>query len=131
MNQLSLDIGLKTKKKEQVVEPHGGMGRLEHLVVHSGVASSGSCSCRGSLSTVADHSISAALGGGEVIGHLSVELFDRLLLLALATTTATTASAASGLATCLTGNGGSLGSGRRLGLILLRLSNVVSRCSNT
>ena len=96
----------------------------EHLIVHSGVAY---CGCWGGCGAVGGHGIVSTLSAREVVGHLRVELFDSLLLLTLAaaaTTTATTAT--STLTASLSGSGSSLVGRRRLGLVLLGLSDTVS-----
>lgn len=98
--------------------------RLEHLIIHSGVASCGSW---GGLGSVVSHGVVAALSAGEVVGHLGVELLNGLLLLAL-TATAALSTSSSTLAASLSSGGSGLVSGGRLGLVLLRLSAFVSDC---
>ena len=59
----------------------------------------------------------------SVVGHLRVELFDSLLLLTLAAAAPTRTFTAS-----LSGSGSRLVGRRRLGLVLLGLSDTVSTC---
>jgi hypothetical protein len=112
----------KIKRRRMQLVVRCRRGRSEHLVVHGGVTTSGRLS---SISTGGDNSIVTTLGGGEVIGHLSVELFDRLLLRAFATTTTSFAAATSTSAgftsftSTASGCRSLLGGSSRLWLILL------------
>ena len=92
----------------------------EHLIVHSGVAY---CGCWGGCGAVGGHGIVSTLSAREVVGHLRVELFDSLLLLTLAAAAPTRTFTAS-----LSGSGSRLVGRRRLGLVLLGLSDTVSTC---
>lgn len=101
----------------------GNRNRSEHLVIHGSIASCGSWN---GLSTVGGHGVVTSLCGREVVGHLSVELLDGLLLLAF-TATAAAATATTTLAASLSSCGSGLVSSCRLGLVLLWLSIFVSR----
>jgi len=92
--------------------------RSKHLVVHSGVTAGGDLSDFSAIGSI------AGLTAREVVGHLSIELLDSLLLgTSIATTTAL--STATGLSSSACGTRGSLLRGSRLGLVLLGLSNTV------
>jgi len=89
--------------------------RSKHLVVHSGVTAGGDLSDFSAIGSI------AGLTAREVVGHLSIELLDSLLLgTSIATTTAL--STATGLSSSACGTRGSLLGGSRLGLVLLGLA---------
>jgi hypothetical protein len=78
------------------------------------------------LSDLSATGSSIGLATWEVVGHLRIELLNGLLLgTGLATTTALSTTAS--LTTSACGAGGSLLSGRRLGLVLLWLSDTVGK----
>lgn len=122
MYQMPLDFGLNIRKKNKSSSMCYGRNRSEHLVVHSGIATSG---CWSGFGAVGSHGIVTTLSAGEIVGHFRIELFDCLLLLTLTAATAATTSTGS-FAASLSSSRRSLVRGRRLGLVLLRLSIIVS-----
>jgi hypothetical protein len=87
----------------------------EHLVVHSGVTAGGD------LCNFSATGSSIGLASREVVGHLGVELLNRLLLGA-GLATSTTLSTAASLATSACATGSSLLGSSRLWLVFLGLT---------